>query len=100
MVWFARIIKVVSVIEWVINLVIVHVFVAEAEAIHVAVRIEGDHEMEKFLIESASQLVTNSIQGRIKSPSQIIYHVADIVNLARNINMSSLVIVIVSKFSS
>lgn len=43
--------------------------------------------MDNTLMKNDSQLVINSIQGRIKVPGQIINYVIDILTLAWNFNI-------------
>lgn len=62
----------------------VPVLVTEAIAIQEALSIATQHSMDKITIESDSPMVINSTNGLIKDPNQIINHVKDIVNLARN----------------
>lgn len=56
--------------------------------------------MDKILIESYSQLVINSLKGLIRVSSQIINHVMDIVNVARNFIIFNSVIIIGLKIHS
>lgn len=56
--------------------------------------------MDKFIIKSDSQLVTNSIKGLIKVPSKIINNVLPIVNFANILLIFSSVIVISPRIPS
>lgn len=51
-----------------------------------AFKMTGNRNIDKILIENDSQLIINSIKGLIKVPNQVIKHVIDTLNLARNFN--------------